>query len=229
MTTNMKTDEGIAKDVVDSLYWDSRVDASKVAVIVEDGIVTLSGTVSSFSERAAVLEDAWVITGVQDVKNKLQVDFRTEVPSDREIKSNIERAITWDNDLYPFDIQLSVETGWVTLEGTVDAFWKKVRAEDLAFSMRGMVGVTNKIAVVPTQTIADENIAESIVNALDRNVNVNVDNINVYVENGIVSLNGTVPSWSAKRAAYDTARYTSGVKEVNDQIKVRLREETLQG
>jgi osmotically-inducible protein OsmY len=185
--------------------------------------VTLSGTVSSYSERAAVLEDAWIITGVRDVKNQLQVDFRTEVPADSEIKSNIEQAFTWDNDLYPFDIQISAEAGGVTLEGTVDAFWKKVRAEDLAFSMRGATGVTNKIAVVPTQTIADENIAESIVNALDRNVNVNVDDINVAVENGTVALNGTVPSWSAKRAAYDTARYTLGVKEVKDQVAVRLR------
>ena len=223
MAPRMKTDEGIAKDVVDSLYWDSRVDASKVAVTVNEGIVSLSGTVSSYSERAAALEDAWIITGVQDVKNQLQVDFRTEVPSDSEIKSNIEQAFTWDNDLYPFDIQISVETGWVTLEGTVDAFWKKVRAEDLAFSMRGATRVTNKIVVVPTQTIADEKIAESIVNALDRNVNVNVDNINVAVENGTVALNGTVPSWSAKQAAYDTARYTLGVKEVKDQVAVRLR------
>lgn len=223
MAPRMKTDEGIAKDVVDSLYWDSRVDASKVAVTVNEGIVSLSGTVSSYSERAAALEDAWIITGVQDVKNQLQVDFRTEVPSDSEIKSNIEQAFTWDNDLYPFDIQISVETGWVTLEGTVDAFWKKVRAEDLAFSMRGATKVTNKIVVVPTQTIADEKIAESIVNALDRNVNVNVDNINVAVENGTVALNGTVPSWSAKQAAYDTARYTLGVKEVKDQVAVRLR------
>jgi osmotically-inducible protein OsmY len=229
MATRMKTDEGIAKDVVDSLYWDSRVDASKVAVTVNEGIVTLSGTVSSYSERAAALEDAWIITGVRDVKNQLQVDFRTEVPAESEIKSNIEQAFTGDNELYPFDIQISVETGWVTLAGTVDAFWKKVRAEDLAFSMRGVAGVTNKITVVPKQTIADESIAESIVNALDRNVNVNVDDINVAVENGTVALNGTVPTWSAKRAAYDTARYTLGVKEVKDQVAVRLRSEPLQG
>jgi osmotically-inducible protein OsmY len=80
------------------------------------------------------------------------------------------------------------------LEGTVDAFWKKVRAEDLAFSMRGVLGLTNKIAVVPTQTIADENLAENIINALDRNVNVNVDDVNVTVEDGTVTLTGAVPS-----------------------------------
>jgi osmotically-inducible protein OsmY len=229
MATGMKTDEGIAKDVVDSLYWDSRVDASKVAVTVDSGIVTLSGSVSSYSERTAAVENAWVIAGVRDVINQLKVGYRKKAPSDSEIKSNTENSFTWDNDLYPYNINISVVAGWVTLEGTIDAFWKKDRAEDLAFGMRGVTGVTNKVAVVPTQAIADENIAESIINALDRNVNVNVDDINVAVENGTVALNGTVPSWSAKRAAYDTARYTLGVKEVKDQIAVRLRADTLQG
>jgi osmotically-inducible protein OsmY len=229
MIARVRNDEFIAKEVFDSMYWDSRVDASKVSVKVDNGIVTLSGTVPSYSSRAAASEDAWLITGVRDVENQLKVDFRTTVPSDEEIASNIQDQFRWDNDLYPYDIQVTVLTGWVTLEGTVDAFWKKVRAEDLAFSMRGVLGLTNKIAVVPTQTVTDENLAEDIINALDRNVNVNVDDINVTVEEGTVTLTGAVPSWSSKRAAYDSARYTLGVKEVKDQITVTLPEETFEG
>jgi osmotically-inducible protein OsmY len=87
MATIDKSDEGIAKDVVDSLYWDSRVDASKMGVYVNDGIVTLSGTLSSYSERAAASEDAWIISGVRDVKNQLKVDVQKDVPSDNEIRS----------------------------------------------------------------------------------------------------------------------------------------------
>jgi len=82
-----------------------------VGVNVNDGIVTLSGTVSSFSERAAASEDAWVISGVRDVKNQLKVDVQKDVPSDGEIRSNIEQAFTRDNDLYPFEIQVGVVAG----------------------------------------------------------------------------------------------------------------------
>ncbi len=221
MATRIKTDEGIAKDVVDSLYWDSRVDASKVSVRVDDGIVTLSGTVPSSSTRVAVLEDTWVITGVRDVKNQIKVDILAESPSDSEIKSNIEHSFDWDTELYPFDFNIDVSNGWVTLEGTVDVFWKKIRAEDLAYGMRGVIGVTNKIAVVPTQTLADESLAENIISALDRNINVNVDDINVTVEKAVVSLTGAVSSWWAKRTAYDIARYTHGVMDVDDRITVR--------
>jgi osmotically-inducible protein OsmY len=103
----------------------------------------------------------------------------------------------------------------------VDALWKKFRAEDLASGRKGVLGTTNKIAAVPTQTIADENLAETIVSTLDRNVNVNVDDISVTVAKGKVTLTGMVPSCSSKRAAYDTARYTLGVKEVDDRTIVR--------
>lgn len=220
MTVRIKTDENIAKDVVDSLYWDSRVDASKVSVTVDDGIVTLSGTVSSYAEKVASSEDARLITGVRDIDNQLKVDYRAKVPTDSEVKSNISHALTWDYFLGPHNIDVSVDAGWVTLEGTVDAFWKKVRAEDLTFG-RGVVGVTNKIAVVPTQTIADEKLAENIVNALDRNISVDVDDINVTVDKGTVTLTGSVLTWSSKQAAYNAARYAHGVKHVNDLVAVR--------
>jgi hyperosmotically inducible periplasmic protein len=221
MNVRIKDDETIAKDVVESLYWDARVDASKVAVTVDEGIVTLSGTVPSYSFRAAASEAAWLITGVRDVLNEIKVVYPMEAPTDSAIQDNIKDTLAWDSDLYPFGLSVSVVDGWVTLEGAVDAFWKKTRAEDLAFVRRGVVGLTNKIAVVPTQTVADESLAKTIVDALDRNMNVNVDDINVTVENGVVTLTGTVLNRSSKRAAYDTALYTRGVQDVRDQVTVR--------
>ncbi len=223
-----RTDASIHEDVVDTLSWDSRVDASKITVTVDRGIVTLAGSVPSTSSKAAAAEDAWVVAGVREIKNQLKVNFREEVPPDNEIKSNIEHAFTSDNELYPFDLSVTVEDGWVTLEGTVDAFWKKVRAEDLALSTRGAIDLTNKIVVVPTQTVADESLAETIIHALDRNIYVNVDDIDVTVENGTVTLTGAVPTRTAKRAAHDVARFTLGVREVKDRITVRILEEMSQ-
>ncbi len=223
-----RTDESITEDVVDSLSWDSRVDSSKITVTVDRGVVTLTGTVPSYSSRAAATEAAWVIAGVRDIKNELKMDLREEVPSDSEIRSNIEHAFTSDNELYPFDLMVTVGDGWVTLDGTVDAYWKKVRAEDLVLGMRGIIDLTNKIAVVPTQSMADENLAETIIHALDRNIYVNVDDVDVTVENGTVTLTGAVPTRTAKQAAHDIARFTLGVREVKDRITVRTLEEMSQ-
>jgi osmotically-inducible protein OsmY len=55
--------KGLSKDVVDQLYWDSRVDSSEVKVEVSDGAVTLGGTLTSLSACFAAVEDAEDVAG----------------------------------------------------------------------------------------------------------------------------------------------------------------------
>jgi osmotically-inducible protein OsmY len=69
MAERIRTDQNIAKDLVDSLSWDSRVDASNASVTVDRGIVTLTGTVPFYSSRVAAAEDAWLIRGVRAIEN----------------------------------------------------------------------------------------------------------------------------------------------------------------
>ena len=82
--------------------------------------------------------------------------------------------------------------------------------------------MTNKLAVVPTESIKDERIAEDVVDAMDRNASANPEDVNVRVTDGVVTLTGTVTSWRAKTAAYDSALYTYGVVDVVDEINVRF-------
>jgi osmotically-inducible protein OsmY len=122
--------------------------------------------------------------------------------------------------LADYDIDVTVSRGWITLEGSVEAFWEKVQAENQVLDLWGVIGVTNKLTVVPTENVADEAIAEDVVGALDRNANVSVDDVDVTVRNGIVTLNGTVPSRIAKSAAYNSALYTEGVTDVDNKLIV---------
>jgi osmotically-inducible protein OsmY len=109
----------------------------------------------------------------------------------------------------------------VTLEGTIDSFWKKVRVESAIRSLSGVIRVANNIAVVPTENFTDGAIAEDIMASMDRNRWLKPDDVNLTVENGQVTLTGSVPTWSAKRAAHDAALYTPGVKMVDDRLEVR--------
>ncbi len=43
----MKTDKILKKDVLDELMWEPSIDATKLGVAVNNGIVTLSGHVSA--------------------------------------------------------------------------------------------------------------------------------------------------------------------------------------
>jgi osmotically-inducible protein OsmY len=218
----MPTDEKIKIDVTDQLYWDYRVDASDIQVAVEDGVIELEGTVPSFSAKASASDDAWSVDGVVRVENDLDVKYAPslEIPDDSDIQSNIENIFLWNPHLATYKIDVDVTNGWVTIEGTVDAYWKIIRAEMAAKDVVGVLDVTNNLAVVPTESITDERIAEDVVNAIDRDIRVISDDVSVSVEDGKVTLTGNVPSWTAKSAAYYSALYTYGVKEVDDQLVI---------
>lgn len=216
------SDEQIKKDVVDQVYWDGRVDASKVNVDVRDGVVDLKGKVPDYSAFHAAEEDAWSIPKVIGVNNLLVVEYpgRVNIPSDEEIKKNINNMLLLNSYIDEANIDVSVQEGIVKLEGTVDSLWKKIRVEEIAYDMRGVLEVTNELAVVPTKDIVDQVIAEDIVRALERNAFVDADSVDVEVKNGKVTLSGEVTDWTAYRVAIDTARNTAGVTGINNNLLI---------
>lgn len=215
-----RRDEVLKKDVIDQLFWDDRVDASEINVSVENGTVTLKGTVGTYSAKGAASTDAWAIEGVSSVNNNLTVEYPEtfEVPTDDEIKANVETSLSLNLSIDVSDIDVAVTAGIVTLEGSVDAYWKKVRAENIASGITGVLDIINKITIVPTENFIDKDIAQDIMDSISRNYKVNVDNVDVKVEDGNVTLSGTVDDWSAYRAAMDAAEFTAGVVDVEDNL-----------
>jgi osmotically-inducible protein OsmY len=130
--------------------------------------------------------------------------------------------LDWNPVIDKAEIEVSVNSGWVTLEGSVDTLWQKNKAENLTLDVVGVTGITNKLSVVPNKDVIDEKIGSAIQGALHRNSEVNVNWVNVRVENGRVTLTGTVPTRSAHRAVYDAAVFTSGVTTIEDNLNVGL-------
>ncbi len=220
----MKTkDEQIKKTVVDMLYWDSRVDASDIHVEVTDGEVTLRGTVPSYAVKEAALFDTWKVPGVKKVNNNSFVKFPSTAKTltDSEIEKSIKKQLEWNDSTSNENIHVTVKKGVVTLEGHVDAYWKTFRAQQIISDVIGVVDIDNKLAVVPTETITDQVIATDIVNAMDRSYAVNTDDVNVEVEDGIVTLSGTMLTRASYDAALECAFNTFGVKDVKDRLHLK--------
>ncbi|MGZ3705634.1 MAG: BON domain-containing protein, partial [Bdellovibrionota bacterium] len=59
----MKVDKQIQKDVIKELAWNPAITETHVGVSVEDGIVTLSGKVPSYAEKAAAETSAMRVEG----------------------------------------------------------------------------------------------------------------------------------------------------------------------
>lgn len=216
----------ILNDIKDQLIWDSQVFASNVDVSVSgDGEVTLNGTVNSFSSKRAAEADAWSILGVTQVENNLTVEYpaTVTVPSDDEIKTDVDNVLYWNTAIDSSDIDVEVTAGTVTLDGTVDFFWKKLRAEELASDVLGVIDVVNNLAVVPTDDIIDKDIATDIISSLERRAAADAENVTVQVEDGIVTLSGVVASFNEWEAAYDAARFTTGIIDVNDNITISYK------
>lgn len=213
-------EENKKKEIVDKLYWDSRVDASDIAVMVEDSKATLAGSVPSFWVREVAEEDAWGVKGILSVNNQLTVDYPSPAPTDTEIKLNVESTLLWNSVIDASKIEVSVDAGMVILKGTVDTYWQSWRAKIVVKDVNGVRDVINELAVVPTESPLDEEIAQRIVNALKSNILIDADAIIVKVDIGEVTLTGVLPSWYTRQRAEELAAATLGVIGVKNLIDV---------
>jgi osmotically-inducible protein OsmY len=215
-------DEQIKKDIVDQLYWDQSVDASGITVKVSGGNVTLNGTVPSFNARRAAHNDVIMVPGVVSVNNELKIELPPALPevADEEIKERAENIFSWMEDIDAEDITVSVHAGKVSLNGYVDTYWKKIRAEDTIKDLRGVVEVENALSVIPTENLSDKIIAHDVISALKRRENLDVNLVDLTVDDGIVTLSGTLPDWSTIIDVERIARLTAGVKNVINDLGV---------
>ena len=68
-TMALSADEKVQRDVLDELHWDPQVKPTDVGVEINDGIVTLTGTVSAYKKRRSAAEAALRVYGVRGVAN----------------------------------------------------------------------------------------------------------------------------------------------------------------
>ncbi|HEX7118507.1 MAG TPA: BON domain-containing protein [Longimicrobiales bacterium] len=79
-----RSDDQIRSDVEETLFYDTWVDADRIHVDVEDGVVTLSGTLPSYDEIRFATDDAWDVDGVRGVRTELTVETPGRAAAGRE-------------------------------------------------------------------------------------------------------------------------------------------------
>lgn len=214
-----RSDEVIKKGIVDELFWDERLDASRILVEANDGMVVLRGRTPSCCAKRIATNIAWKVGGARGVENLLEVTCTGDVPEDAELCARIENLLAWNAHIDAPRIIVSVAKRVVTLEGDVDSRRKCEHVEDMVSELSGVVAVENKLAVVPTKEFSDESIADQIVAAIDRHAALDVTDITVEVSNGAVTLDGTAPSvWAGQRAT-EIADRTAGVVKVTNDLR----------
>ncbi len=219
----MKADSQIQRDVLEELHWDTRVRETGVGVAVRSGVVTLTGTVDSWTARLAARDAASRIAGVLDVLNEIHVNLPcSEERGDVDLAQAVRSALEWDVLVPHEHVRTTVSNGVVTLQGRVD-YWNQY--DDAARAVRNLAGVRevkNQIAVEPLLPRASPHaVRHAIESALERHAERAAKQVEVAVTDGKVTLSGEVPSWAERNAVEGAARCTPGVWRVVNHLRIQ--------
>jgi|tagenome__1003787_1003787.scaffolds.fasta_scaffold19887430_1 osmotically-inducible protein OsmY len=142
--------------------------------------------------------------------------------TDSDIQKDVVAELNAEPSLRNDDVAVGVRDGVVTLAGHVDSYADKWRAERVVSKVKGVKAVVNELEVKLSSSSqrTDPEIARAAVNALQWNVLVPQDRIQVVVEDGWITLRGEVDWYYEKEEAERTVRNITGVKGVSNLITV---------
>ena len=133
-----------------NIDWHPSIDASTIGVAVKDGIVALSGTVASHWHKQMAERAAKRVSGVRAIVDGLLIKLPGSAErDDSDIAHSVLDGLRFSGEVQADRIQVTVESGWVVLEGEVETEEQKSAAGRATRRLMGIKGVTNGIEVKP--------------------------------------------------------------------------------
>jgi osmotically-inducible protein OsmY len=146
--------QALEHDVHDALAIDPIIESHEIGIAVEDGVVTLTGSVASV--RAAVAAERAVkhVDGVRRIANDLRIrrsNERTDTDIAREALHRLR-----NNVAVPLSVQAVVRDGYIRLDGTVSGEHQRAAAETAVRDLSGVKGVTNDTLIAERVALAGD-------------------------------------------------------------------------
>jgi len=214
-----RSDDEILHDVQAELKWEPSLRSEHIAIAVRDGVVSLAGYVLSYYDKWKAERVAGHVKGVRALANDIEVRLpSSSIRPDPEIARAIIEAFRWNLLIPHDDIRVTVDHGWVTLEGHVNWYYQKEEAERAVRGVTGVRGVTNLCTVIPAPASSD--VKQRIKDALARGVRFDAEHIQVEITNSRAILKGTVRSYTERHDAERAALNAPGVTQVENHLVV---------
>jgi len=222
-TTSARYDSDIQSRVTQQLA--KKQEFRNLQATTEDGIVTLSGKVDLYQQKLDAAKKVRKLDKVQGVRNLVAVS--SSAP-DAEVEARLERKLHYDrigyDNLFNF-VDVTVKDGVATLNGETYNDVGRDSALALANSMPGVKDVVDNIKVSPVSGF-DDRIRISALRAiyrdpvLGRYASDPAKPIRIVVDNGKLSLYGTVATAMDKQIAGMRANQVFGVFSVQNNLEV---------
>lgn len=217
----MSGDSQLQRSVLDELAWEPTVDAAHIGVAAKDGVVTLTGHVSTYAEKLAAERAARCVKGVKAIAQEIDVKLpSSDARSDGDIAASALSVLRWHAGLPVEQIQLKVEGGRVTLNGAVQWQYQKDLAESDVRKIKGVLGVTNLISVKPS--VQPFEVKRKIEEALKRSAELEASHISISAAGGTITLSGHVNTWHEREIAERAAWSAPGVTAVTDNLRIEV-------
>jgi osmotically-inducible protein OsmY len=144
----LRTDAEIAAAVANALKWHSAVTEDKIRIMVENGVVTLSGELDWNYQRQAAVDAVHNLAGITRINN-----FITIKPgmTSRDVQSRISAALLRNARLDAEKITVELAGNKVILRGEVRSLAEKDDAETAAWSAPGIIAVDNKLSIASAE------------------------------------------------------------------------------
>lgn len=200
---------------------------SNVQASVEDGIVTLKGTVDRYQDKLDAAKKARKVEHASGVRNLIEVAGPT-VP-DTQLQAQIAKKLRYDRVGYydnMFDyLSIGVNNGVATVSGATMNDVARDSALAIVQRMPGVKDVVNNITLLPV-SIFDDSIRLRTAQAIYRDPVLGKyatdpsKPIRIVVDNGTVSLYGAVDSAMDKQIAGMRANEVPGAFRVENHLTV---------
>jgi osmotically-inducible protein OsmY len=222
-----RSDAEIQADVEASLRRDAYLAGLAIDVVVLNGLVQLSGSVSSPYERTRAAAQVGWVANVRGLENLLQVEWwpdrsaRVAAPeprSDVALARIVKAELVQDDRIDASGIDVVSSKGHVTLRGSVPSVRQRRLADEDVRSVIGVAWLTNELDVA-FQERPDDEVKNEIEQSYASDSALFESSIAIEVQHGVVTLTGDVGSGYHRAHAAAIASRTRGVQEVVNRLR----------
>jgi len=223
-----KMDNRIESSAKNSYVFKTYLQADDIKIQSEEGIVTLTGTVSEEYHKSLAEETVADLPGVKSVDNNLEVKGTPPAElSDAWITSKVKTMFLFHRNVSAMT-EVSTKDGIVTLQGRAANEAQKELTTEYAKDVEGVKGVNNEMTVgkiakkkrTVGEKIDDASITAQVKMTLLYHHSTSALNTEVKTKRGVVTLSGQAGSAAEKDLAAKYAKDVNGVKSVNNRMTI---------